>query len=601
MSEACGWQKVEWYQELGKITDNLLKFAYFRQSLPDVPHGKSTLAVIGQNMQAISSPLLTVKDLSITFSQEGAIVSAVKGLHFTLAAGERLGIVGESGSGKSVSALALMGLLPVGSVAVEDLLLQVPQEPMVDLGPNGATNWQAVRGKQIGMIFQEPMAALNPVLKCGKQVEEGLRLHLAISKAEAKERTLDWLTRVQLKEPERVYHSYPHQLSGGQQQRVMIAMALALQPALLIADEPTTALDVRVQAEILDLLNKLCQEMQSALLFISHDLAVVQQMTDRILVLRRGRVVEAGPTEEILLKPEHEYTQGLLACRPQLYKPVTRLATFQNPEVPMRNEEEKPTFRRELLSVQKASVTFENRISWRIKTEVHALKQVDLSIFEGEILGLVGESGSGKTTMGRSIMHMQKLSEGTISYRDRELSTWSKQDYARETQMIFQNPYAALNPRMAVGEAIQEVLRVHHIGENEAERKDRVIDLLRTLHLSDEHYHRLPYAFSGGQRQRLCIARALAAEPHFLICDEATASLDVSIQAEILNLLADLREEQGLTMLFISHDLASVSFLCDRVAVMQAGEIVELGKVETVVNNPQHVYTQSLLAAVPQL
>ncbi len=552
-------------------------------------------------MQAISPPLLTVKNLSISFSQERARVSAVNGLHFTLAAGERLGIVGESGSGKSVSALALMGLLPVGSVMAEEMLLQVPQKSPEDLSPKGATNWQEVRGKQIGMIFQEPMAALNPVLKCGKQVEEGLRLHLGVSKAEAKERTLDWLARVQLKEPERVYHSYPHQLSGGQQQRVMIAMALALQPALLIADEPTTALDVQVQAEILNLLNRLCQEMNSALLFISHDLAVVQKMTDRILVLRKGKVVEAGPTEDILQNPQHEYTQALLACRPQLYKPVARLATFQNPEVPTRNEEEKPTFSQELLTVKEGSVIFANRINWRKKTEVHALKQVDLSIFEGEILGLVGESGSGKTTMGRSIMHMQKLSKGTISYRDRELSTWSKQDYARETQMIFQNPYAALNPRMPVGEAIQEVLRVHHIGENEAERRDRVIHLLRTLHLSDEHYHRLPYAFSGGQRQRLCIARALAAEPRFLICDEATASLDVSIQAEILNLLADLREEQGLTMLFISHDLASVSFLCDRVAVMQAGEMVELGKVEEVVNNPQHAYTQSLLAAVPQL
>ncbi|MEO1712830.1 MAG: ABC transporter ATP-binding protein, partial [Bacteroidota bacterium] len=289
-------------------------------------------------MQASSSPLLSVKNLSVTFSQEKETVAAVQGLSFSLAAGERLGIVGESGSGKSVSALALMGLLPLGTVQVDEMHLRVPNQMPQDLGPSGSTNWQAVRGKQIGMIFQEPMAALNPVLKCGKQVEEGIRLHLGLTKTAAKEQTLDWLARVQLKEPERVYHSYPHQLSGGQQQRVMIAMALALQPALLIADEPTTALDVRVQAEILGLLNRLCIEMKSALLFISHDLAVVQKMTDRILVLRKGNLVESGITEAILSKPQEAYTQALLACRPQLYRPVARLATFQNPEVPMRNE-----------------------------------------------------------------------------------------------------------------------------------------------------------------------------------------------------------------------------------------------------------------------
>ena len=304
MSEACGWQIVEWYQELRKITDNLLKFAYFRQSQQDEPCVKSSFAIIGQNMQASSSPLLSVQNLSISFSQEKESVAAVKNLSFTLAAGERLGIVGESGSGKSVTALALMGLLPVGAVQVEKMQWQVSHQPLKDLSPAGSTNWRDLRGKQIGMIFQEPMAALNPVLKCGKQVEEGLRLHLGTTKAEAKQQTLDWLARVQLKEPERVYHSYPHQLSGGQQQRVMIAMALALQPALLIADEPTTALDVRVQAEILDLLNTLCEEMNSALLFISHDLAVVQKMTDRILVLRKGSLVESGSTADILQNPQ---------------------------------------------------------------------------------------------------------------------------------------------------------------------------------------------------------------------------------------------------------------------------------------------------------
>ncbi|MEM1217371.1 MAG: ABC transporter ATP-binding protein [Bacteroidota bacterium] len=588
-------------QELLVFTDNLLKFAYFRQSLQDEPYVKTSLAVIGQNMQASSTPLLSVKNLSITFSQEGEPVAAVQHLSFLVRAGERLGSVGESGSGKSVSALAIMGLLPIGAVKADEIKLQVFNQSPEDLGPSANTNWQAVRGKQIGMIFQEPMAALNPVLKCGKQIEEGLRLHLGATKVKAREQAMDWLARVQLKEPERVYHSYPHQLSGGQQQRIMIAMALALQPALLIADEPTTALDVRVQAEILDLLNRLCEEMNSALLFISHDLAVVQKMTDRILVLRKGNLIESGSTREILQKPQEEYTQALLACRPQLYKPVARLATFQSPAVTLHKREPVRSAKDERVRVEQASVVFENRINWRQKTQVHALKQVDLSVFDGEILGLVGESGSGKTTMGRSIMQMQKLAGGSISYGGKDLNTWSKKAYAREIQMIFQNPYAALNPRMPVGEAIQEVMRVHQIGASEAERRDRVFELLRTLHLADEHYHRLPYAFSGGQRQRLCIARALAAAPRFLICDEATASLDVSIQAEILNLLADLREEQGLTMLFISHDLASVSFLCDRVAVMQAGEIVELGEVEEVVNHPQHTYTQSLIQAVPQL
>lgn len=553
---------------------------------------------MGQKGQA----LLRIQNLSITFSNRESEVEAVKGLSFELGQGERLGIVGESGSGKSVTALALLGLLPPGTVKAQQMAFSPLEGPVsYPLDRLDPKTWRELRGKQIAMIFQEPMSALNPVLRCGQQIGEVIRKTHRLTGKSVKARVMEWLEKVQVKDTERIHDSYPHQLSGGQQQRVMIAMALAGEPQLLIADEPTTALDVRVQAEILDLLNRLCRETGSAMLFISHDLSVVAQMTDRVLVMRGGELVESGPTASILQQPSASYTQALLACRPRLDRRVARLATFHTPEQTIKKPKDFQTGE-PLLRVNQASVLFQNRKKgWGQKTGVKALQEVSLELKEGEILGLVGESGSGKTTLGRSIMKMQALSAGQMTYRNRLLAEWSAKEYAREVQMIFQNPYAALNPRMIVGEAIQEVLRVHGMGADEWERKEQVLALLRQLQLSEDHYDRLPHEFSGGQRQRLCIARALALRPRFLICDECTASLDVSIQAEILNLLADLRAKEGLSMLFISHDLAAVHFLCDRVMVMREGRIVESGLVDEVVQSPQHPYTRSLIQAIPSL
>ena len=547
-----------------------------------------------------TDPVLKVKNLSISFPSRNEMVLAVNGVSFEVFEGETIGIVGESGSGKSVTVMSLLGLLDQAKVEATELSFSKDDHEQVNLLDQAGRTWEEIRGKAVGFIFQEPMAALNPVLKCGYQVDEVLKKHLRLSAQEAKSRTLDLFTKVQLPQVDRIYNAYPHQLSGGQQQRVMIAMALACNPKLLIADEPTTALDVRVQAEILKLLHQLKHEINGTLLFISHDLAVIKQMADRIIVMKKGEIVEAGTAQKILEAPEHPYTKALLACRPRLDERLLRLPTFGAPERMVRQE---PMAHSEevILQVKNTSVSFKTATSWRKKTVVRALKNVDLSIQKGEILGLVGESGSGKTTLGRSIIRLQEIDEGNIIYKDQLLQNWDRKALAKEMQMIFQNPYAALNPRKTIGEAILEPLVVHQIGANDKERQQRVLQLLEQVQLDPSHYYRLPHEFSGGQRQRICIARALTLSPKFLICDECVASLDVSIQADILNLLADLREQQELTILFISHDLSVVNFLCDRVAVMESGQIVEYGGVEQVIHQPKMKYTQALIKAVPRI
>lgn len=561
------------------------------------------------------APRLKVAGLRISFETEAGEVAAVRGIDFELRPGETLGIVGESGSGKSVTALALLQLL--GAARVEGEICFAGQgAPPVDLLQLPDPAMRAYRGKRLAMIFQEPMTSLNPVFSCGEQIAEAIRRHLGYDRAQARKQTLDWLRRVQLPDAERIYEAYPHQLSGGQKQRVMIAMALCCNPDVLVADEPTTALDVTVQRAILDLIVELRDTWNGAAIFISHDLAVIAEVADRVLVMKEGRIVEEGSVEQLFRRPQHPYTAGLLACRPPLdYRP-RRLAVIDDfagnrpaPEVILPAETDRRLKQLAamppLLTVKDLNTWFPLRRSWTGKPQEYlkAVNGVSFEIHPGETLGLVGESGCGKTTLGRTLLQLIPAHAGSVRYKGRELiratpAEWRQ--YRRELQIVFQDPYSSLNPRQTIGDAIVEPMRVHGLHENDRRRKERALDLLETVQLSADMFHRYPAEFSGGQRQRICIARALALEPVFLICDESVSSLDVSIQAQILNLLMDLRERFNLTMLFISHDLAVVKVMSDRLMVMNQGKIEEIGPVEQIYRNPQTVYTQKLIEALPR-
>lgn len=501
-----------------------------------------------------------------------------------------------------------MGLLPPGTVTRGHVLWK----------GQAIQDWpekkrRRLRGKEMAMIFQEPMSSLNPVLTCGYQVAEMLRVHEGLSRRIARERTLALFEAVRLPEPERIYRSYPHQISGGQKQRVMIAMAMACRPPLLIADEPTTALDVTVQKEILELLKSLQQETGMALLFISHDLALVKHIAHRVMVMYRGKIVEQGPVKEIYENPQQAYTRGLLACRPPLEGRPYRLPVmddFLNPDEPRKRPNpavgrftvpsDKP-----LLQVRQVSVRYIFETDWlgRPVRWLDAVKNVSFTVHEGEVLGLAGESGCGKSTLGRAVLALQPVSQGEVLYRGRnlfQLSASELRKLRREIQVVFQDPYAALNPRMRVGEAIAEPLRVHRLAPDGRTARLEAQKLLERVGLSPDMYDRYPHEFSGGQRQRICIARALALRPHFLVCDESVAALDVSVQAQILNLLNDLREEMGLSFLFISHDLAVVRYMSHRVCIMHQGEIVEEAPADTLFSRPQAAYTKRLLSAIPE-
>ena len=543
------------------------------------------------------SNLLEINNLQIEFPSESGTVEAVRRISFALKTGETLGIVGESGSGKSVTALSVLGLLPeAAKLTSGEILFQTKEKGKFDLTQLPQSELRKIRGSEIAMIFQEPETSLNPVFRCGEQVAEAIRLHMKLDSEAAKKQVLGLFEKVKLPDPGRIWRSYPHQLSGGQRQRVMIAMALSCNPSLLIADEPTSALDVTVQRSMLDLINELKNDWGGSTIFITHDLGVVAEVADRVLVMQKGEIVEQGRTEEIFKNPRHPYTQNLLKSFEQRRRPrrggvpvSTGISSL--PDAPF-------------LSVRNLRTWFPARRNFFGKPlqYVKAVDDVSFDVFKGETLGLVGESGSGKTTLGRSILNLLQPTSGEVIFENKNLPQLPENEWKtlrKDLQIIFQDPYSSLNPRLTVGSAITEPMKVHGILSNEKERKEQTVHLLETVGLEPSHFWRFPNEFSGGQRQRICIARALALEPKFIICDECVSSLDVTVQVQVLDLLKDMQTKNGLTYIFISHDLSVVRLMSDRIAVMKDGKIQELDNTENIWNNPKTEYTRELLKAIP--
>ncbi|MBR4146386.1 MAG: ABC transporter ATP-binding protein [Bacteroidales bacterium] len=568
----------------------------------------------------MSQPLLEIKNLKIDFRHDGEWCEVVHGIDFAVHAGRTLGIVGESGSGKSVSNLSVMHLLNAkqSRVKADAMLLEG-----MDIKDFNEKQMAGVRGKRIAMIFQEPMTSLNPVYLCGHQVSEMIRQHEKVTRKAARDRVISLFRQVMLPRPEAIYDSYPHELSGGQKQRVMIAMAIACNPQILIADEPTTALDVTVQKEILKLLRKLQRETGMGMVFITHDLGVVSEIADDVAVMHNGEILEQGEVRQVLQSPQHPYTQGLLACRPPMKIRLKKLPIVKEfldgqwsggKEQILRElqitDEERQAHLKQLYS-QPPLLKVEHLQTWyplkkgvfgRVYDHVKAVDDINLEVYEGETLGLVGESGCGKTTFGRSILRLQEPTGGKVFFDGQEvtaLDAASLRDFRKQAQIVFQDPYSSLNPRLTIGEAIAEPLKVHGIEKNRRKRRQIVCDLLEQVGLEADHYDRYPHEFSGGQRQRICIARALAVNPRLVICDESVSALDVSVQAQVLNLLNRLKEERHLTYIFISHDLSVVRFMSDRVLVMYNGQPVEYNDADELFDNPQNAYTKKLIAALP--
>ena len=554
-------------------------------------------------------PLLEISGLNVTFGQNEHAVEAVKDLNLTLHAGETIGIVGESGSGKSVTSLAIMGLLPTSASTHGSIMFRMENE-RIDLLKTDNTHFRNIRGKRISMIFQEPMTSLNPVHTCGAQVAEAIKLHTGCKTREARIKVLELFNQVDLPRPEALYDSYPHQLSGGQKQRVMIAMALSCNPDLIIADEPTTALDVTVQKRILKLLKDLCSKNNTGLIFITHDLGVVAEIADRVCVMYRGEVLEKGLVNTIFNNPGHAYTKALLACRPRLDKNPVRLpvvADFLEGRDPQIREEvknhEKPS-ERNLIEVDHLNVWFPGKKDWKGKplAYVQAVNDVSFTVKKGETLGLVGESGCGKTTLGRAILKLIPIHSGEITFDGQNITSFSQKEFKplrKRAQLIFQDPYASLNPRYTVAETLIEPMQVHKVMGSNKERRKRIEEMLDYVGLPATALKKYPHEFSGGQRQRICIARALVIEPEFIVCDESVSALDVSVQAQVLNLLNDLKDEFGLTYIFISHDLSVVKYMSDRLIVMRRGRIEEQGFAKEIYANPQSEYTKELIDAIP--
>ena len=549
--------------------------------------------------------LLEIQNLKTYFHTRAGTTKAVDDVSFKLEKGEILGIVGESGSGKSVTCYSLLGLLPSPPAKIEGGQAPFDGQDLIHLQENVLRD---IRGKRISMIFQDPMSCLNPYLRILGQVAEPLLAHDPnMSKEEAEKRAMEMLKKVGIRDAESRAHSYPHEFSGGMRQRVMIAMALITHPDILLADEPTTALDVTVQAMILKLLKELRNELDVSVIFITHDLGVVAEIADKIVVMYRGKIVEQGAVKEIFENPKHPYVKGLLACRPTFSTTRRILPTVEDfMEGRVEVEEAPPPDDAttetggvpSLLEVRDLHVHFQSKGHQTVK----AVDGVSLEIPKGKTLGLVGESGCGKTTTGRAILQLVRPTSGSILYDNTDLAGLTREEllpFRKKLQIIFQDPYASLNPRMTIGQALAEPILFHQISNNKQEARDRVVSLLEEVGLLAEHLDRYPHEFSGGQRQRICVARALAVEPDFIVCDECVSAMDVSVQAQVLNLLRELQDKRNLTYLFISHDLSVVKFISDQVTVMQAGKIIEQNSAEEIYRNPKETYTQELLAAVP--
>ena len=592
------------------------------------------------------SALLEIENLRTYFHSDAGTVKAVDDLSVTIRPGETLGLVGESGSGKSVTSLTIMRLLPdVGAKIAGGKISFLGR----DLVRMTRAEMPGIRGKDIAMIFQEPGTSLNPVYRVGDQVAEAILLHESVTRAEARQRARDLFVEVGIPDPDRSLNKYPHEMSGGQKQRVMIAMALSCNPKLLIADEPTTALDVTIQAQILDLIRRLRDERGMAILFITHDLGVIAEIADEVAVMYRGKLVEYDTARNVFSNPQHPYTKGLLACRPRLDTIRRRLptvadymqtATNESGQIVITEKELPPERLKEiegrgrgrllhprpdlnlptssdshktfvlpgtqpLLQIKDLKVHYPIK-SGLLRTVVGHVKAVDgisFDVYKGQTLGLVGESGCGKTTTGRAILRLIPMTSGSVTFEGMnwaELRGAELRRQRRRMQIVFQDPYSSLNPRLTVEAMLTEAMSVHRLGKSTQDRRDRAASLLEEVGLMSEHLVRYPHEFSGGQRQRLCIARSLAVEPDFLICDESVSALDVSVQAQVLNLLKDLQEKRGLTYVFISHDLSVVKFMSDMMAVMNAGKIVEFGPSDEIYANPSNEYTRKLIAAIPQ-
>ena len=563
----------------------------------------------------MGTPLLHIHNLTVSFENEQSSFTAVKNLNLSVCRGEIRALVGESGSGKSVTSMSILQLIPSPPATYKKgsiLFFNSPNES-INLLSASVSEMEAIRGRKIAMIFQEPMTALNPVITCGDQIIETIILHQALTKEAATKEAIRLFTCVKINNPEKAIDKYPHELSGGQKQRVMIAMAMSGKPELLICDEPTTALDVQVQKSILELLKQLQQESGMGILFITHDLNVVASFADTVTVLYKGEVVEENTTKALFENPAHPYTKALLACRPGLYPKGYKLpvvndflsnSNYKVPPITNDITESEIKYNNTLLEVNHVSIHFPiaTNIFGKVTKSFTAVDNISFDIKEGETLGLVGQSGCGKTTLGRSIVGLQKINEGSILYKGEPIATPNKAynpHYKKIIQLIFQDPYSSLHPRMRIGDAISEPLHVHQIAPGKSERKERVIDMLEKVELPADCYNKYPHEFSGGQRQRIVIARALIMEPKFVICDESVSALDVSVQAQVLNLLNDLKSSMQFSALFITHDLSVVKYISDRIMVMNQGKIEEIGPAHEVYHSPKSLYTQELIAALP--